>query len=45
MSNWQYDSIGSDNVLALSKWQAIIWSNVGMLHWYASLGLGFLKNH
>ena len=32
-SNWQYDSIGSDNGLALKRRQAIIWSNVGMFYW------------
>ena len=28
-SNWQYASIGSDNGLALTRWQAIIWTNDG----------------
>ena len=32
-SNWQYESIGSDNGLAPNKRQAIIWSNVIMLYW------------
>ena len=43
-SNWQYDSIGSDNGLAPNRRQAIIWTNVGMLYWriYASLGLNEL---
>ena len=26
-SNWQYSSIGSDNCLALTRRQAIIWTN------------------
>ena len=44
-SNWQYDSIGSDNALAPNRRQAIIWSNVGMLYRriYASLGLKELR--
>ena len=28
-SNWQYTSVGSDNGLALTRWQAIIWINIG----------------
>ena len=42
--NLQYGSIGSDNGLAPNRWQAIIWTNVGMLYWciYASLGLNEL---
>ena len=28
-SNWQYVSIGSGNGLALTRQQAIIWTNVG----------------
>ena len=30
-SNWQYSSIVSDNGLAPTRWQAIIWSNDGKL--------------
>ena len=30
-SSWQYASIGSDNGLALNRWQATIWTNVGMV--------------
>ena len=43
-SNSRYDSTGSDKGLVLNKWQAIIWSNVGMFYWhvYASLGLNVL---
>ena len=26
-SNWQYSSIGLDNDLELSRWQAIIWTD------------------
>ena len=38
--------IGSDNGLAPSRWQAIIWTNDGIVYWriYASLGLNELKN-
>ena len=40
-SNWQHGSIGTDNGLALNRWQAIIWSKVGMFYWriYVSFGL------
>ena len=40
-SNWQYGGIASDIGLAPKRRQAIIWSNVGMLHWciYATHGL------
>ena len=39
-SNWQYPSIGLDNGLAPNRWQAIIWTNVDLIHWrvYAALG-------
>ena len=39
-SNWRYVSIGSDNGLAPSRRQAIIWTNVDPVHWriYAALG-------
>ena len=30
-STWQYSSIGSDNGLALTRWQAIIWTNNGKI--------------
>ena len=45
-SNWQYGSIGSDNGLAPNRRQAIIWSNVGMVHWriYVSLSLNELRS-
>ena len=41
MSNWKYASTGSDSDSAPNSRQAIIWNNVGTLHWriYASLGL------
>ena len=44
-SNWQYSSIGSDNGLAPTRWQVIIWTNGGLVHWriYASLSLNGLK--
>ena len=32
-SNWQYVFIGSDNGLALTRWQAIIWTNDGLVYW------------
>ena len=43
-SNWQYVIIGSYNGLALDWWQAIIWTNDGLVysHIYASLGLNEL---
>ena len=41
--NWQYGSIGSDNGLALIMQQAIIWTNVGMLHWCIYVSLS--RNH
>ena len=31
MSDWQYSNIGSDNGLAPSRWQAIIWTNDGYI--------------
>ena len=45
--NQKYHSIGSDNVLAPYRRQAIIWSNDGQVCWriYASLGLYGLKLH
>ena len=44
-SNWQYGSIGSEDVLALNRQQAIICINVGMFYWYiyASFGLRELR--
>ena len=44
-SNWQYGSIGSDNVLAPNRHQGIFWTNVGLVDWriYASLDLNELK--
>ena len=39
-SNWQYVSIGSDNGLALSRWQAIIWTNADPFHWHIYVALG-----
>ena len=41
-SNWQCGSIGSDSGLAPNRRQAIIWTNVGMLYWYAPLVLSEL---
>ena len=43
-SNSQYASIGSDNGLAPTRRQAIIWTNVGVLYWriYGSLDLNEL---
>ena len=45
-SNWQYSSIGSDNGLVPNRWQAIFWTNGGLVYWciYASLGLNELIN-
>ena len=45
-SKWQYVSIGSDNGLVPSRWQAIIWTNVHQVHRqciYAGLGRDELK--
>ena len=44
-SNWQYGCIGSDNGLVPNRWQAIIWSNVGVFYWcnYVSLRLNELN--
>ena len=38
--NWQQPSTGLDNGLAPNRRQAIIWTNVGPIHWriYAALG-------
>ena len=38
-SSWQYSSTGSDNDLALTRRQAIIWTNADPIHWriYAAL--------
>ena len=43
--NWQYNSVGSDNDLAPTRRQAIIWTNDGLVCWriYASLGLNKLR--
>ena len=43
--NQQYSSIGSDNGLALTKRQAIVWANDGLGYQriYVSLGLNELK--
>ena len=38
---WQYGSTGSDNGLVLSRQQAIIWSNIGMLYWHIYASPGF----
>ena len=44
-SNQQYSIISSDNGLDLIRWQAIIWTNNGLVYWciYASLGLNELN--
>ena len=44
-SNWWYGRTGSDNGLALSRQQAIIWTNDGKLYWciYAPIGLNVLS--
>ena len=39
-SNWQYDSIGSDNGLAPSRRQAIILTNADPIHWRIYVALG-----
>ena len=39
-SNWQYVSIGSDNGLAPSRRQAIIWSDADPVHWRIYMALG-----
>ena len=36
-SNYQQASIGSDNDLALSRRQAIIWSNDGLVYWHMNV--------
>ena len=41
--NWQYGSIVSGNELGPNRLQVIIWSNVGMLYIYVSLGLNELS--
>ena len=43
--NYQYSGIGSDNGLALTGQQAIMWTNDGLIWWliYVSLGLGELR--
>ena len=44
-SNWQYGRIGSDNGLAPTRRQAIIWTNgvLGSRRIYVALGLNELK--
>ena len=39
-SNWQLDSVGSGNGLALNRQQTIIWTNADPIQWrfYAALG-------
>ena len=45
-SNWQYVGIGSDNGLAPSRRQAIIWTNVDPVHRiYAAIGGEELIDH
>ena len=46
-TNYQYFRIGSDDGLAPSRWQAIIWTNDNPVYWdiYASLSLCELKMH
>ena len=41
----KYSSIGSDNGLALVRWQGIIWTNDGLVYWCinASFGLNELN--
>ena len=41
------DNIGSDNGLAPNMWQAIIWTNDGLIYWgiYASLSLNELTSY
>ena len=44
-SHWQYTNVGSDNGLAPTRRQAIIWTNDGLIYWCiysASLGLNEL---
>ena len=43
--NWQYALIGLDIGLVPNRWQAIIWTNDGLVYWriYASLGLNELN--
>ena len=45
-SNYEYASIGSDDVLALNRRKAIIYTNGGLVFWrtYSSLGLNELTN-
>ena len=31
--DWQYGSIGSDNVLVPNRWQAITWTSDGLVYW------------
>ena len=35
-SNWQLISIGTGNGLASNRWQAIIWTNDGLVYWRIS---------
>ena len=39
-SNWQYDSIGSDNGLAPNRRQAIISTNADLIHWRKHAAVG-----
>ena len=41
------DNIGSDNGLAPNMWQAIIWTNDGLIYWgiYTSLSLNELTSY
>ena len=32
-SSWQYRSISINNGFMPNRWQAIIWTNAGMIHW------------
>ena len=45
--NWQYPSVGLDTGLALIRRQAIIWTNVDLMHWriYAALGVDELIHY
>ena len=40
MSDWQYVIIGSGNGLVPNRWQAIIWTNYGMVYWRINTSLG-----
>ena len=41
---WQWVSMGSENGLAPNRWQAIIWTNSGLVKWHILVLLGLCES-